>query len=62
MNSEMSRRVARAMGKARPAPTAAERNRILRAMEGVDRWDELPVDIRRLVADMEASAIGGMNG
>jgi hypothetical protein len=56
MTPAMSRRVGRAMGKARPAPTLAERRRILRAMEGVDRFRDLPAEVRRLVVELERRA------
>lgn len=59
MTPEISRRVARAMGKARPGPTPTQRRQVQRALEDADRWEDVPVDMRRLVARWEASAIGG---
>lgn len=56
MNEHMSRRIGRAMGKARPAPTLAERRLIRDAMENVNSFRDLPANVRRLVAKLEARA------
>lgn len=56
MNKAMSQRVGRAMGKARPTPTIAERRRVQKAMQGMDRWRDVPLWARQLVARWERTA------
>lgn len=56
MTPAMSRRVGRAMGKAKPAPTVAQRRMIVKGMEGRTRWSDVPAEVRRLVAELEARA------
>lgn len=56
MTPEISRRVGRALGKAKPGPTPPERRKILKGLEGVSRWRDVPAEVRQLVTRLEASA------